>query len=364
MVSTTSELPARSRCSGFATSVSRSNVYLCVSLLIRKTSDPSHLSWVAGADLEAYEGGGDSPMSIRPSLQTSGKTLFAAAFLACSVSCLDTASTMNDYTQSIAGTGAAAGSGGGGATSGTGAAGATAVTGGTSGAAGRAAAGRGGSPGTETGTAGTDAVTDEDGGVVDQPVAGEGAAGVGGETAGAAGEPAPGEGQAGATSEPPPVTAPDPTLLIGTGGSCQSYTPPANGMCAGWFCGVNEETLAKAIDPMSECGGDAAMLCSGAVPEAVGQCARELKTSMAGATDEELRPLIEQCVYQANPEIQEKTPQKCLACTIDVAQCAGQIDTCLFSCLSGNSPECDTCRLQNNCDQMVFPCLGLPSPIP
>ena len=60
-----------------------------------------------------------------------------------------------------------------------------------------------------------------------------------------------------------------------------------------------------------------------------GVVSRDRKTAMTGASDAELRPLIEQCVYQANPEIQQKVTPKCLGCRIDVAQCAGDEEVLL-----------------------------------
>jgi hypothetical protein len=275
-----------------------------------------------------------------------GRCILLAAVLVCSVSCIDTASSTNDSTQSAAGTGVSAGSGGGSA--GTGAAGMSA----SAGTGGRAESGSGGRSGSAGGgTAGV--MADEDGGViVEQPDAATGE--------GAAGEPG-GEGAAGGTSEPPPVTAPDPSLVAGTAPAamCQSATPVMNGMCAGWFCGVNQETIAKAVDPTAVCGGDVELLCRGDVANATATCARMLKQTMLGATDAELRPLIEQCVYE-NQEIKDKVPPTCLSCTIDVAECASQ--NCLIECLNADNPGCDTCRLENGCDQMVFPCGGLPSP--
>lgn len=54
------------------------------------------------------------------------------------------------------------------------------------------------------------------------------------------------------------------------------------------------------------------------------------------------------------------TSSECLACTIDAAQCAG--DNGLIQCLAGDSAQCDACRKENNCDQPVFSCGGLPTP--
>ena len=45
---------------------------------------------------------------------------------------------------------------------------------------------------------------------------------------------------------------------------------------------------------------------------------------------------------------------------LDAAQCAS--DNCLTQCLSGDSSGCDTCRMNNNCNQPVPTCAGFPSP--
>jgi hypothetical protein len=96
------------------------------------------------------------------------------------------------------------------------------------------------------------------------------------------------------------------------------------------------------------------------VIEKVGTCARMVKSAMFAATNEQLRPMIQDCVYE-DAEIKAAVPADCLNCTIDAAACAS--DNCLTSCLAGDSTTCDACRLKNNCDPVVFSCGGLPSPL-
>jgi len=148
--------------------------------------------------------------------------------------------------------------------------------------------------------------------------------------------------------------------LAGTGDSCQSYTEATDGMCAGWFCGVSEAELMAAVDPSAKCGGNVPLLCAGDVPIAVGVCARRLKAENFNATNDELRPLVRDCVYE-DAKIKEAVPEDCLNCTIDAAACAA--DNCLVQCLAGDSPMCDTCRRGAGCDQSVFSCGGIPATI-
>jgi hypothetical protein len=77
------------------------------------------------------------------------------------------------------------------------------------------------------------------------------------------------------------------------------------------------------------------------------------------SSNAELRPLIRDCVFE-DAEIEQMVNPDCLSCFIDAAQCAG--DNCLIECLSGDSPGCDACRLENDCEQPVFACTALPSP--
>ena len=142
--------------------------------------------------------------------------------------------------------------------------------------------------------------------------------------------------------------------------TCQSYTKPANGQCGGWYCEETEASLKAMVDASAKCGGDVALLCSNLVIEKVGTCARMVKSAMFAATNEQLRPMIQDCVYQ-DAAIKAAVPEDCLNCTIDAAACAS--DHCLTSCLAGDSTTCDACRLQNNCDPTVFMCGGLPSPL-
>jgi hypothetical protein len=140
---------------------------------------------------------------------------------------------------------------------------------------------------------------------------------------------------------------------------CSSYQPPANGMCGGYYCGVTEEILARESTPNAKCSGTAAFKCEGRIVLVVGACARSIKSAMPFASNDELRPLIRDCVFE-DAEIQQMVHAECLSCFIDAAQCAG--DNCLIECLSGDSASCDACRLDNNCEQPVFPCTGLPNP--
>ena len=97
---------------------------------------------------------------------------------------------------------------------------------------------------------------------------------------------------------------------------------------------------------MALCGGDPDFTCNG-----------NLVT--IAASNYSLRPMIQDCVYK-DATIKAKVPPACLSCFIDAAVCAG--DNCLLQCLSGDSPTCDSCRKQNDCEQPVFSCGGLPSP--
>lgn len=267
----------------------------------------------------------------------SGRQLTVLLALACA-SCLDTASKDNDNTQSIAGA-----SGGGTAGRSDAEAGGRAGAGGSAtagAAAGSGGAGAGAGAGAGEGAGGMSA--DSDAGVPDQDAAP--AAGSGGDM-GAAGAPSTG--------------APDPTLVNGTGTMCSSYGAPMNGKCGGYFCGVDMATLEKAVDPMAKCGGAIDLLCSNAVVTAVGMCARQVKGQMPTATNDMLRPMVQDCVFQ-NADIKARVTPDCLACTITAAECAG--DMCLAECLAGDNAQCDACRKMNNCEQPVFECGGIPSP--
>jgi hypothetical protein len=169
-------------------------------------------------------------------------------------------------------------------------------------------------------------------------------------------------GMAGAPSPAPPGAGGSmPGSVAGSAlaAGCSSYQLPANGMCGGYYCGVTEETLARESNPAAKCLGTAAFKCEGRIVLVVGTCARRFKSSMPFATNAELRPMIRDCVFE-DAEIAQMVQADCLSCFIDAAQCAG--DNCLIECLSGDSASCDSCRIQNNCEQPVFPCSGLPNP--
>jgi hypothetical protein len=140
---------------------------------------------------------------------------------------------------------------------------------------------------------------------------------------------------------------------------CSSYQPPGNGMCGGYFCGVTEAILEQESTPNAKCSSTAAFKCEGRIVLVVGACARRIKSAMPFASNDQLRPMIRDCIYE-DAEIKQMVQAECLDCFIDAAQCAG--DNCLVECLAGDSASCDACRRDNNCEQPVFPCTGLPNP--
>jgi hypothetical protein len=155
-------------------------------------------------------------------------------------------------------------------------------------------------------------------------------------------------------------SGPGSDVLLGTGDNCSSYKPAEGDKCAGWFCGVSEAELTAAVDPKAICGGNVPLLCKGSVVEKVGVCARRLKAENFTATNDVLRPLVRDCVYE-DADIKAAVPENCLDCTINAAACAA--DNCLAQCIGGDSATCDTCRRTAKCDQSVFDCGGLPPPI-
>lgn len=158
-----------------------------------------------------------------------------------------------------------------------------------------------------------------------------------------------------------------PELTAGTAipAGCASEALAEGGMCGSWFCGVDAETLDKGLDPNGACGenmgnmGGIDFVCEARPVKVVGDCARMVKSSMPFATNEQLRPLVRDCVYQ-DAEIKANVTEPCLNCFIDVADCAGTY--CLLQCLASADATCDQCRLDNNCDQPLFDCAGFPNP--
>lgn len=262
------------------------------------------------------------------------------------VGCLDTASLNNDSGQSALVPGGEGGMSGG-------------SPGGSPSGGANASGGSGGGSGT-TASGGTGA-------------GGTGGGGTSG-TGGAESPPPPATNDSGIQMPPmeadagEPVEAPMPELVAGTASAagCLSYTEPANGMCGSYFCGVDEATLAKALDPNTVCGenmgntGGSAFVCEGRLVSVVGACARTVKAANFLLTNEQLRPLVQDCVYE-DAEIKMKVTEQCLSCFIDVADCAGT--NCLVECLAGDSEACDQCRMNNNCEQPLFPCGGFPNPL-
>jgi hypothetical protein len=142
---------------------------------------------------------------------------------------------------------------------------------------------------------------------------------------------------------------------------CSSISAAEDGMCSSHFCGVTEEQLSAVASPDSVCG-DVVTACEqgGKLAKAVTDCSIQVKASNLGKTNEQLRPLVSTCVYK-DAELKEKVGTECLGCFLTVAECAG--DKCLVQCLTGTQAACDKCRIDKGCEQPLFECVGLPSPL-
>jgi hypothetical protein len=153
--------------------------------------------------------------------------------------------------------------------------------------------------------------------------------------------------------------------IAGTGKNCLTYQAKSGDKCAGVYCGISQDLLAQALTETqnfpNDCGSvPADLLCSGVTVTQVGMCARSVKSANITKSNAELRPLIQECVYK-NAEIKAKMPPACLGCYLTSAECSGE--KCLLQCLSGDSPNCDKCRLDNGCSRPVAKCTGFPDPL-
>lgn len=141
-------------------------------------------------------------------------------------------------------------------------------------------------------------------------------------------------------------------------------------MCGAHFCGVTVDELGAALDPNNLCSTDPQVICEGAAAAVVADCAREigplhldiLFNPDTAQRDEGLStvvaPEVRACV-QEDPAVGDLAVG-CVDCFIEVALCAAV--NCVGECLAGDSEACDQCRIENNCDQSLFGCAGLPNP--
>jgi len=142
---------------------------------------------------------------------------------------------------------------------------------------------------------------------------------------------------------------------------CSSYQArEGDNQCAGYYCGVSKKTIEAELKPgTGKCSPTAEDVCAGTVTTRVAKCARETKSNPLNALDSDavIREKTLACV-KMDPAID--STDECLGCFLDAAQCASK--NCLTQCLTGDSANCDDCRLKNNCNQPVPICAGLPSP--
>ena len=140
---------------------------------------------------------------------------------------------------------------------------------------------------------------------------------------------------------------------------CQSFTAQTDSTCYGFYCGISKETLASAVLSSRKCDYPVEDACAGLLSTKVGSCARTVKSQNIFASEADIRTKTGECVYE-DAKLKSTVSMGCLDCYLDAAMCASK--HCVTQCLSGDSKNCDECRLKNNCNQPVPGCAGLPSP--
>jgi hypothetical protein len=144
--------------------------------------------------------------------------------------------------------------------------------------------------------------------------------------------------------------------------NCSTYTKRTGDMCAGVFCGVTLAQLEAELNPEATCAVTAEQICAGKMPTTTALCTRMIKSDPFNAldTDAMLRTKIRDCIYTTEPGIKENASPMCTDCFLDAALCSSTY--CVAQCLTGDSPECDKCRDDNDCTKPVFACAGVPNP--
>src|SRR5690606_3272308 len=126
------------------------------------------------------------------------------------------------------------------------------------------------------------------------------------------------------------------------------------GGCYGHLCGTNSNSIAAAVTEDSPCATDAQvwLICDGLGTREASRCAR------IHALDADTREGTRMCLRQ-NEELDPYT-DACLECYLDSVECAREF--CLSECLAGDSPQCDSCREENDCTPQFYACAGIPDP--
>lgn len=161
----------------------------------------------------------------------------------------------------------------------------------------------------------------------------------------------------------PPVTMPPAANLPPVAGTadaagCRSNSNPSEGMCSSFYCGVTPAQLAAEASPDRRCK-DIDFACSGDL-SGLTTCARRIQTAMFGASEEVVRPMIRDCVFQ-NEDVRAHVENECLDCFLDVLSCSA--NDCFLACLAGDSPQCDQCTRNAGCFDRLYTCMGYPNPL-
>ena len=164
--------------------------------------------------------------------------------------------------------------------------------------------------------------------------------------------PEPGEGQAGQSVESNPMepAAPQPGLVAKTARECFAHTDRAEEQCGSYYCGVDQETLAAALDPSNPCEFGAEAMCTGQVMVLIEQCGWEAVVNSRDAVEVCIRGGINLASVE----------QYCMDCFVDASMCAAE--ACAARCLGPSEQACAICLRDSGCDPVLFECAGWPSP--
>jgi hypothetical protein len=142
--------------------------------------------------------------------------------------------------------------------------------------------------------------------------------------------------------------------LAGTGLACTGYQDAPPGKCWGYWCGISYEDVRAATVPSGICQSDAELqlICEGGIARKVAQCGRD---NAIFFNDFEER--IDACVRKV--ATYDPISDACLDCYTASARCA--LMHCASECVDGDSPDCDKCRMDNDCTPDWYTCSGVPT---
>ncbi|HET9954922.1 MAG TPA: hypothetical protein VFQ61_10485 [Polyangiaceae bacterium] len=144
-------------------------------------------------------------------------------------------------------------------------------------------------------------------------------------------------------------------IVVGCGDDDDSNSTPPATKCKSPYAGATEAQL-KAATTSGACQGDTEAICKNDMITLAATCGVSCVQTSSDALEQ--AACTQSCMkMNAEPDPSDA----CLTCYMLSVQCAAT--NCFAECAAdGNTPTCQSCRVEKGCTDAFYTCSGLPEP--